>query len=143
MRFPLVIIISLILLVSSVTAAVDTQFLPTTYIPYQYEFLLIGMGFLCWALMRYAPELEVLFGLLAILIFGASAWLAAYMCIENVFYDGTEVMYSQLITPQPILQLILVVMFLFAIIIEVYVMFLRKADEETNKGLSGTTGKNR
>jgi hypothetical protein len=124
------------LIIVPASAAVDTQFLPSTYIPYQYEFLLIGMGFLCWALMKYAQELEVLFGLLSIIIFGASAWLSAYMCIENVFYDGTTVMYSQLVTPQPVLQIILVVCFLFSIIGEVYVWVLRDADKKTSEGLN-------
>ena len=133
------ILIGLILLVSSVSATVDTQFLPTTYIPYQYEILLIGMGFACWILMKYAQELEVLFGLLAIIIWGAAAWFAAYMCIENVFYNGTTVVYSQLVTPQPILQVILAVFFIFAIIIEVYVWVLRDADKITDKGLPGSS----
>lgn len=130
------ILIGLILLVSSVSATLDTQYLPSTYIPYQYEFLLIGLGFLCWFLMKYFADLEVVFGIVAIIIFGAASWLAAYMCIENVFYDGTTVVYTQLVTPQPILQLILIVCFLFAVIAEVYVLFLRAADKKTDEGLS-------
>jgi uncharacterized membrane protein len=130
------VIIGLVLLVSSVSATIDTQFLPSTYIPYQYEVLLIGLGFTCWFLMKYFSDLEVVFGLAAVIIFGAAAYMAAYMCIENVFYDGTTVTYTQLVTPEPVLQIILIACFLFAVIIEVYVLFLRTADKKTDEGLS-------
>lgn len=128
---------------SVITSYTDTRFLPSTYIPYEYELLLIGLGFTCWFLMKYFAELEVLFGLLAILVFGAAAWLSAYVSKNDVFTmldpitNDTTILYTQLVTPQPILQVILVVCFLFAIIAEVYVLFLRAADKVTDEGLLG------
>lgn len=121
---------------SVLTSYTDTQFANQQYIPYQYEIMLIGLGVACWFLMRYAPDLEVLFGLLAIIIFGAAAWFAAYMSINEVFTlvdmttGTTTVLYTQFVTPQPILQIILSVCFLFAIVIELYVVFLREADKK-------------
>jgi hypothetical protein len=129
---------------SVITSYTDTQFASQQYIPYQYEILLIGLGVACWVLMKYAQELEVMFGLLAIIIWGAAAWFAAYMSINEVFTlvdmttGTTTVLYTQFVTPQPILQVILVVCFLFAIIIEVYVLFLRSADKATDNGLPGS-----
>lgn len=125
----LFLLMGLLLLVSSVTATIDTQFLPETYIPYQYEFLLIGIGVSFFIAMWFTKESDILIGLLSVIFLGASAWFAAYMCIENVFYDGTTVTYTQLVTPEPVLQVILVVCFLFAIVSTVYVWALRNADK--------------
>jgi hypothetical protein len=128
------------------TSYTDTQFANQNYIPYQYEMMLIGLGVVCWILMRYAQDLEVLFGLLAIIIFGAAAWFAAYMSINEVFTlvdmtnGETTVLYTQFVTPQPILQIILVVCFLFAIIIELYTLFLREADKKLELERTGRKG---
>lgn len=128
------------------TSYTDTQFANQNYIPYQYEMMLIGLGVMCWILMRYAQDLEVLFGLLAIIIFGAAAWFAAYMSINEVFTlvdmtnGETTVLYTQFVTPQPILQIILVVCFLFAIIIELYTLFLREADKKLELERTGRKG---
>ena len=129
---------------SVVTSYTDTQFSNPTYIPYQYEIVLICLGVACWILMRYYQDLEVLFGLLSIIIFGAAAWFAAYMSINEVFTvvdmttGGTTILYTQFVTPQPTLQIILVVCFLFAIVAEIYVTFLRTADTKIDKsGLGG------
>jgi hypothetical protein len=121
---------------ASITNATTTQFADKSYIPWEYEVVIIAMGLCCWGLMKYIEELEVLFGFLAIIVFGVAAYFAAYMAkIEsNVLVDSTTgvvtVMYSQYITPQPILQVVLVVCFLFAIVAEVYVVFLREADKK-------------
>ena len=128
------------------TSYTDTQFANQNYIPYQYEMMLIGLGVMCWILMRYAQDLEILFGLLAIIIFGAAAWFAAYMSINEVFTlvdmtnGETTVLYTQFVTPQPILQIILVVCFLFAIIIELYTLFLREADKKLELERTGRKG---
>lgn len=129
---------------SVITSYTDTQFANQQYIPYQYEVMLIGLGVACWVLMKYVADLEVLFGLLAIIVFGAASWFAAYMSINEVFTlvdmttGTTTVLYTQFVTPQPILQVILVVCFLFAIVIEAYVLFLRSADKVTDEGLPGS-----
>ena len=108
--------------------------------------MLIGLGVMCWILMRYAQDLEILFGLLAIIIFGSAAWFAAYMSINEVFTlvdmtnGETTVLYTQFVTPQPILQIILVVCFLFAIIIELYTLFLREADKKLELERTGRKG---
>jgi hypothetical protein len=121
---------------ASITNTTTTQFADKSYIPWEYEVVIIAMGICCWALMKYIEELEVLFGFLAIIVFGVAAYFAAYMCRidSNVLVDSTSgavtVMYSQYITPQPILQVVLVVCFLFAIIAEVYIVFLREADKK-------------
>ena len=128
------------------TSYTDTKFANQNYIPYQYEMMLIGLGVTCWVLMRYAQDLEVIFGLLAIIIFGAAAWFAAYMSINEVFTlvdmtnGETTVLYTQFVTPQPILQIILVVCFLFAIIIELYILFLREADKKIDLERTGRQG---
>ena len=128
------------------TSYTDTQFANQNYIPYQYEMMLIGLGVMCWILMRYAQDLEILFGLLAIIIFGSAAWFAAYMSINEVFTlvdmtnGETTVLYTQFVTPQPILQIILVVCFLFAIIIELYTLFLREADKKLELERTGRNG---
>jgi len=128
------------------TSYTDTQFANQNYIPYQYEMMLIGLGVMCWILMRYAQDLEILFGLLAIIIFGSAAWFAAYMSINEVFTlvdmtnGETTVLYTQFVTPQPILQIILVVCFLFAIIIELYTLFLREADKKLELERTGRKG---
>ena len=128
------------------TSYTDTQFANQNYIPYQYEMMLIGLGVMCWILMRYAQDLEILFGLLAIIIFGSAAWFAAYMSINEVFTlvdmtnGETTVLYTQFVTPQPILQIILVVCFLFAIIIELYILFLREADKKLELERTGRKG---
>jgi hypothetical protein len=88
--------------------------------------------------MKYFQELEVIFGFLAILAFGAAAWFAAYMSIDRVFTivdttGATTVLYAVQVTPQPVLQVVLIVCFLFAIVAEVYVVFLRTADTVTEK----------
>jgi len=132
---------------SVVTSYTDTTFLPPTYIPYEYEIALVAFGCFMLVLMRYFSELEVLFGLCAIIVFGAAAWLAAYVAKIDVFTmldpvtNETTILYTQLVTPQPMMQVILVVAFLFSVIAEIYVMFLRNADRETDKGLSGTRPK--
>ena len=123
---------------SVVTSYTDVQFKSSSYIPYQYEALLIGFALICWVLMKYIQDLEVIFGFLAILAFGAAAWFAAYMSIDRVFTivdttGATTVLYATQVTPQPVLQVILVVCFLFAIIVELYVVFLRQADTVTDK----------
>jgi hypothetical protein len=125
---------------------VSTQFLNQNYLPYQYEILLIAMGFTCWVLMKYHQELETMYGMIAILIFGASAWFAAYMSMIDMVTlvdpadNTTTILYTQLVTPQPTLQVILIVCFLFAIIIEIYILFLRGADKSLDsQGLVGKT----
>ena len=136
-------LVLLALLVCPVSAFIandtDMHFKSPTYIPYQYELFLIGMGIACWFLMKYFNDLEVLFGFIAILIFGATAWLAAYISVDNTFpvvhtHTGvTTLIYTTQVTPQPILQIILVVCFLFAIIAEIYVVFLRESDKTIDK----------
>lgn len=125
---------------SVITSYTDTQVGNQNYIPFEYELFLIGMAFFCWVLMRYAQELEILFGLLAIIIFGASAWFAAFMSKNDAITivdgttGGTTILYTQFVTPQPMLQIILVVCFLFAIIIELYVWVLRDSDKTIDAG---------
>lgn len=104
------------------------------YMPAEYVYALILIGFIGWALLCINKDLEVLFGFISIIAFGAAAWFAAYMTIETsgVVVVGTTITYvhSQVVTPQPILQIIMVVCFLFAIMAEVYVVFLREADKK-------------
>jgi len=124
----------------------DTRFANQNYLPYQYEILLIAMAFSCWVLMKYHQELETIYGLIAILLFGAAAWFSAYLSIIDMVAlvdtsDGTTtILYTQLVTPQPVFQVILIVCFLFAIIIEIYVLFLRGADKSIDsQGMVGKT----
>ena len=104
------------------------------YMPAEYVYALILIGFIGWALLCINKDLEVLFGFLSIISFGASAWYAAYMTIETsgVVVVGTTITYvhSQILTPQPVLQIILVVCFIFSILAEIYVVFLREADKQ-------------
>lgn len=106
----------------------------TGYTPNEYVYVIILIGFAGWVLMTYNKELEVLFGFLSILSFGAAAWLSAYMTIESSDFvvNGTQIVYvhSQVVTPQPILQIIMVVCFIFAILAEIYVVFLRESDKK-------------
>jgi hypothetical protein len=131
---------------SVITSYTDTQFANQNYIPYQYEFLFIVLGLVCWAFMKYNAELEVLFGLLAAILFGMSAYLAAYISIDDAItvIDGTTgettILYTQLVTPQPMLQIFLTVCFLFAIIIEIYILFLRTSDKTVDAEGTGRRG---
>jgi len=104
------------------------------YIPAQYVLIFIAIGFLCWCLLSYNKELEILFSLVSILSFGAAAWFAAYMTVESatiIVKDGVATsVYSQVVTPQPGLQIIMIVCFLFSIIITIYLLFLRDADKK-------------
>jgi hypothetical protein len=52
----------------------------------------------------------------------------------------TTVLYTQFVTPQPILQIILVVCFIFAIIMELYVVFLRESDKKLDAAGTGRKG---
>jgi hypothetical protein len=128
-----VLFIGLLLLCSSVSATTDMQILETTYMPYQYEMLFIVIAFSGIALMKLYQELEVLFGLIGILSFGVAAWFAPYICFVETFViansTGVETLHTQVVTPQPVLQVLLVVCFLFAIVAELYVLFLRDADK--------------
>jgi len=125
---------------SVITSYTDTQVGNQNYIPFEYELFLIGMAFTCWFLMKYAQELEILFGLLAIMLFGASAWFAAFMSKNDAITivdgttGGTTILYTQFVTPQPMLQIILIVCFIFAIIIEMYIWVLRDTDKKIDAG---------
>jgi glucan phosphoethanolaminetransferase (alkaline phosphatase superfamily) len=118
-----------------VTSYTDSEFAGTQYMPYQYEVLFIAIGFFCLVVMKYCQEIEVLLGLLSLIAFGIAAWFAPYICITDVFpvvdnTDGTTtVLYTQYVTPEPILQMFLVLCFLFAVIATIYVTFLRQADQ--------------
>lgn len=121
---------------NNITDITSVAFAGQNYIPWEYEAGIILIGFLCWLLMKYMEDLEVVFGFLAIIIFGIAAYFAAYMAmienniIVNTITENVTVVHTQYVTPQPILQIFLIVCFLFAIIIEVYVVFLRQADKK-------------
>lgn len=133
---------------SVITSYTDTQIGNQQYMPYQYELFLIGMAFACWVLMIYARELEILFGLLAIIIFGAASWFAAYMSFNDAITivdgttGGTTILYTQFVTPQPLLQIILLVCFLFAIVIELYIWVLRDSDKAIDASTSRARNRN-
>lgn len=126
-------IITLLLVCSTcASATTDTQILDTTYMPYQYEILFIVVAFFSLALMKLYQELEVLFGLIGLISFGIAAWFAPYIAFVETFVltntTGTEILHTQVVSPQPILQILLIVCFLFTLIAELYVLFLRDAD---------------
>lgn len=122
------------------TSYTDTQFSGKNYMPYQYEILFIAIAFICLIGMKINQEIEVLLGIISTIAFGVSAWFAPYLCIYDVFTvvdnrDGSAtVLYTQFVTPEPILQVLMIVCFLFSFIYLIYVIFLRDAD----KGMSAS-----
>ena len=140
MKKILVSILLLIFAVSSVSALNTTtttsySIVPPTYIPYEYVLAYVVFGFICWFLMRYMPDLEVLFSFAAILFFGLAVNYAPYMAVvktfETVDTSGTaNIVYTQMVTPQPIFQDVLGALFLFSIIVLLYVWKLRDADKK-------------
>jgi uncharacterized membrane protein YccC len=98
--------------------------------------MFIAIGFICWYLLTINKELEILFSLVSVISFGLSAWYSAYITSESsaiVIMDGVATsVYSQVVTPQPALQIMMVVCFLFSIVITIYVWLLRDADKKTD-----------
>ena len=121
---------------SSVTLLSSTYLHDPNYIPSQYFLLLVIMGFVCWFLLSYNKELEIIFSLISVIAFGAAAWFAAYITTEAsaiTVIDGVPTtVYAQVVVPQPGIQIIMVVCFLFSIVITVYVWMLRDMDKKTD-----------
>lgn len=106
--------------------------------PYNIYLLFVVIGFGTLILMKYNQEIEVLLGCCSTLAFGIVMWYSAYISNTDVFAmvaaDGSmDIAYSNIVTPQPVLQVFFGVCFLFAMIYTIYVMFLRKADSELDK----------
>jgi len=120
--------------VSNVLLSSNTYLHDPSYIPSQFFWMIVIMGFTCWFLLSYNKELEILFGLLSVICFGAATWFAAYITSEAsaiTTIDGiTTTIYAQTIVPQPGLQIIMVVCFLFSIVIVLYVWILRETDKK-------------
>lgn len=110
------------------------------YFPVHFFYLLIAIGFVCLIAMKYYQDVEVLFGLASVISFGVAAYEAPYVYtseISTILINATsgelKTVYTQIVQPQPVLQVFLAVLFLFALIMTLYVTFLRNADSVVDK----------
>jgi len=123
----------------SATPLSSTMYLhDSNYMPIQFLFLFIAIGFISWYLLSINKDFEILFGITSIFGFGVALWYSAYVTLETsevaIVGGVATYVYSQVVAPQPVLQVVMVVCFLFSIIITVYITFLRDTAKKLESG---------
>ena len=113
-----------------------TLFASASYFPEHYFFLIIAIAFVALIASKYYTDIEVLLSLIATIAFGISSWEASYVftdevstAITNATSGELTTVYVQIVHPSSVLQIFLVVCFLFSLITTIYITFLRNADK--------------
>ena len=102
----------------------------SNYIPKEYVILMIMIGLIFWALSVSTPVCQDLFALMSPCFFGAAAWYSGYMAKDQMTVvtsaDGTIYpVYTQIITPEPALQILCLIATVFTVLSAIYIIFLQ------------------
>lgn len=107
------------------------------YMPREYVILIILLGIIFWILAIATDICQDLFSILAPCFFGAATWYCGYMTKEtlSIVINTLRVytVHSQIITPEPVLQLLCFLLTVFSALSAVYVIFLRGVDKQTDR----------
>lgn len=106
----------------------DAGFMPEDYVK-----VLIFLGIICWILSIAAPVCQDLFCILTPGFFGASTWYAGYMTKETLSVitttSGTSIIHTEIITPEPVLQLLLLAATIFSLLSGIFIVFVQPSRE--------------
>ena len=104
------------------------------YLPMEMVYFIAILGLIFWICSLVSPICEDLFCILTPIPFGIAAWYAAYMTRDQMsIVVNNGVIYpvsTQIITPDPTLQLVMIACLVLSILSGVYIIFLRDTDKQ-------------
>lgn len=112
------------------------------YLPMEMVYFIAILGVIFWICSVVSPICEDLFSLITPVLFAIAAWYSAYMTREQmtiVINNGVIYpVHTQVIIPDPTLQLAMLGCMVLAILSGIYIVFLRDTDKklETNTKVS-------
>lgn len=113
------------------------------YIPKDYVILMALFGIIFWILAVASPICQDLFSIITPIIFGVSSWFAGYMTTEQmaIVTTGTTIypVHTQIITPEPILQLIFLALTILSTLSAIYIIFFASIDQGLKRGEPDTS----
>jgi hypothetical protein len=104
------------------------------YVPEMYVWFAIIIGIITLVVSTYVDSDINIFVLITPVFWAYAAWFAAYMEREIVSTvpgaDGTvQVVYTEIVFSQPILQYAMVFLFVLSILYAIYMLFLKEPDK--------------
>ena len=108
----------------------------TSYVPEEYVWMAIILGLACLAISVFTPKDINIFVLLTPVFWGYAAWFTAFMvrgttiALSSVDCSGVttlQVVHTDIIYPQPVLQYAMIFLFLLSVVYAIYVLFLRES----------------
>lgn len=115
------------------------------YIPTWMEVMFIVIGFFTLLMSKWEP-IEDIFSPIAVIAFSISAWYANFMYSAvmafQVSADGTTIqtIYNEVIVPNPVLSILMVICTIFAAINAVYIYFYKPASDKIEGTESNAKG---
>lgn len=103
------------------------------YMRFEYEVLLIALGVACLAISRAVKDAGDIFAVAAVIPIAMSAWFANYTTFESVEVIGTQVVFAQVVTPNPYLSIAMGVMTLIAVVNVIWSLLLKPVDSKTSE----------
>lgn len=150
MKKVILILIACAMLITSVSAEVltnysGTQVAPSMYIPWEYVAVVALIGIVCLIASQMFEDIRVILGMISTMAFVFCTWGAGSMAVISSFTvidqltGESEVHLMTAATPQPMLQLLFGVLFLFSLVLTGYMWFgnltPEKSPDEDSGGL--------
>ena len=117
----------------------------TSYVPEEYVWIAIVLGLACLAISVFTPKDLNIFVLITPVFWGYAAWFSAFMTrgssvpLSSVDCAGVttlQLVNTDIIYPQPVLQYAMIFLFLLSIVYMIYVLFLRQPDERYDTAIN-------
>ena len=101
-----------------------------SYIPAQYEYVLVIIGLASLAISRIWKDADDIFSIGAVIPLAMSAWFANYMTSESIIASPTNtVVYTQIIIPNIYLSITMLVFTIAALLNVYWIFFLQPSDD--------------
>lgn len=102
-----------------------------SYMRFEYLVLTIALGVACLAISRIWESTEDIFSVAAVIPMAVGAWFSNYCTFEHVEVIGSQVVFAQVVTPNPYLSAIMFVLTICAILNLIWIYLAKPADEKT------------
>ena len=104
------------------------------YLPVEMVYFIAVLGIIFWICSMVSPICEDIFCLITPVPFAIAAWYAAYMTRDQMtIVVNNGVIYpvsTQIITPDPTLQIVMTACLVLSILSGIYIVFLRDTDKK-------------
>lgn len=119
---------------SSNTTLISGSFIhDENYTPREIVILILIIGILFWLVSIAAPVCQDLFAIAAPVWLGVATWQAGYMTKEDIaiVVSGNTIysVHTEIISPDPVMQILCFILTILSVLSAVYVIFLAKTED--------------